>query len=187
LRGAERRGKESEEVVMGARAVGFGLGATVLAAAGLYAWLPWATVSAAEAAIRDQDAAGLSSLMDVDRVSASVAAQAQSALLGGRPAQGAVPERAAQMFSFVTKAAVGQMLTPAGLGLALQARGMIGDGGLKRVEGDWTGLSTFELSVFGEQGPPMVFQLERQGMTFKLVGLTLPPLPGDRGGPPGGG
>jgi hypothetical protein len=125
--------------------------------------------------------------MDADRVSASVAAQAQAALLRGRAADGAVPERAAHMLSFVTQTAVGQMLTPAGLGLALQTRGMIGDGGLRRVEGDWTGLSTFELSVFGDQGPPMVFQLERQGMTFKLVGLILPPIAGDRGGLTGGG
>ena len=66
---------------MGARAVGFGLGMAVLGAGALYAWLPWATVSAAESAIRQQDAAGLASLMDADRVSASVAAQAQAALL----------------------------------------------------------------------------------------------------------
>jgi hypothetical protein len=172
---------------MSARAVGFVLGLSVLGAGALYAWLPWATVSAAESAIRQQDAAGLASLMDTDRVSASVAAQTQAALLRGRGADGNVPEQAAKMLSFVTQTAVGQMLTPAGLGLALKARGMVGEDGLRRVEGDWTGLSTFELSVFGDQGPPMVFQLERQGLTFKLVGLILPPLATEAGRPVGGG
>lgn len=167
-------------------------------AAGLYALSPWWSLTGLARAVEEGDRQGMQRYIDFPRVRAGISQQANEYLAdkaGTEPGEAPLGALGSMIGAVMVDRAVESLVSPDGLArlmaISKEARRARGeDGGVERkprprpqaardlrerLELHWTGLSSIRVTFFNRKGKLITTgYLERQGLTWRLVDITVP-------------